>query len=134
MDTSSSTLSSFTICNGEQIPALLTQFTLQSGADVQTFDLRDVVNLTEIYQILARRAPFPAYFGHNLDALYDAVGECATNRLDAQTATEAPQTPKVWLFVSQTSQEKWLFPIMDTLRDAASEFHDNSLSIVWLVL
>jgi len=40
--------------------------------------LRDIRTLAQFYDELARQLVFPAYFGHNLDALWDVLtGEVA---------------------------------------------------------
>ena len=111
----------------------LVVYALELGADVRTVDLRSVTETADALMILAKRLDFPDYFGQNLDALYDITGEYADTfqaRLDARDGS----VPQVWLIHSNLAQEKILFPVQDTLRDAMSYISTGvGLSIVWVV-
>ena len=110
----------------------LAVYTTELGADVRTVDVRKAVDAAEVLALLAARLNFPAYFGENLDALYDVTGEYA-DRLQAQLNAQDGSVPQVWLIHSDVAQSKMLFPVMDTLKDAMSELTGVGLSILWVV-
>lgn len=101
--------------------AQLAQHLLESakrGRDILQIDWRNLTQQSDALALLAQRATFPDYFGGNLDALYDILSE----RID---------TPQTWLIRSTPAQEKLLFPILDTMRDALSS--STHLSVLWWV-
>lgn len=126
----------------ERLGELLAVYGVALGADIQTVDLRALDSVESALSLLAVRLRFPDYFGHNLDALYDIAGESADQfqvQLDAkahgnlhgQVGELSRAVPHVWLILTQPSQAKMLFPIMDTLRDAMSQTSGVGLSILW---
>lgn len=112
-----------------QLPAYLTLCVDELGSDVVVLDLRTVNGQPEAMKVLAQRLQFPDYFGGNLDALFDVVGE----RVAVDVASQL-LTPQTWLFKSTTAQQKMLFPIADTLRDAMSNSTGVAVSVLWMVL
>ena len=121
----------FYVCEQAQLGEVLSLLTLELGADIRTVNLKKIHNSDEVMACMAKRLNFPEYFGANLDALYDVTDEYA-HSLQAQLETEKAVAPQVWLLHAQSSQEKLLFPIMDTLRDAMSAYSGLGLSIVWV--
>ncbi len=126
---------------GNGVGDYLAVYAVALGADVRTIDVRQASDADEVLALLAARLHFPDYFGCNLDALYDVVGEYA-DRLQAQLDAQADvqsngeyvgSVPQVWLIHSAATQSKMLFPIMDTLKDAMSELTGVALSILWVV-
>ena len=112
-----------------QLPAYLTLCVDELGSDVVVLDLRTVNGQPEAMKVLAQRLQFPDYFGGNLDALFDVVGE----RVAVDVASQL-LTPQTWLFKSTSAQQKMLFPIADTLRDAMSNSTGVAVSVLWMVL
>ena len=110
-----------------QIPAYLTICVEEIGSDVIVIDLREAAGQPDVMTIMASRLNFPDYFGGNLDALYDVVGE----RVSGQVSDGA--VPQTWLFKSTTAQQKMLFPIADTIRDAMSGAVGNGVTVLWLL-
>lgn len=111
----------------DQLPAYLTLCAGELGSDIVVIDLRKAQAQPEAMQTLAARLNFPDYFGGNLDSLFDVVGE----RVHPDLAT--PISPQTWLIKSNATQQKMLFPIADTLRDALSDATGVAVSVLWLV-
>lgn len=118
--------------NMNELGDYLAVYTTELGADVCTVDVRVAEQSADVLALLAKRLHFPDYFGQNLDALYDVVGEYADN-FQTQLDAQAGSVPQVWLIHSRVSQEKMLFPVMDTLRDALSDVSGVGLSILWVI-
>lgn len=121
----------FYVCEQAQLGEVLSLLTLELGADIRTVNLKKIHNSDEVMACMAKRLNFPEYFGANLDALYDVTDEYA-HSLQVQIDAEKAVAPQVWLLHAQSFQEKLLFPIMDTLRDAMSAYSGLGLSIVWV--
>ncbi len=122
-----------TECDTAKLAELLPACALGLGADVHTVDLRAAADNEQAMRSLSQRLQFPEYFGQNLDALYDMTGECADvlqGKLDIQVGA----VPHIWLIQSAAAQDKMLFPMLDTLKDAMSSFNGTALSILWLVV
>ena len=49
---------------------------------LKTVDLRACADLPAVHQVLAEQLEFPAWYGHNLDALYDML--CGEPELELQ--------------------------------------------------
>ena len=121
----------FYVCKQAQLGEVLSLLTLELGADIRPVNLKKAHNSDEVMAFMAKRLNFPEYFGVNLDALYDVTDEYA-HSMQAQIDAEKAVAPQVWLLHTQSSQEKLLFPIMDTLRDVMSAYSGLGLSIVWV--
>lgn len=105
---------------------------VELGADVHVLDLRTVMDAQMAMVALAERLRFPEYFGHNLDALFDMIGECA-DVFQGQLDIQKGAVPHIWLIQSTKAQEKVLYPILDVFREAMSEFSGRGLSVFWWV-
>lgn len=68
-------------------------------------DCRAFANAREVHEFLARELGFPEYYGHNLDALYDCLG-------DVFEPTEI-RIRRRW------HQDEWFKKIAAVVRDAA---------------
>lgn len=112
----------------DQIPAYVTLCVEEIGSDVTVIDLRGANGQPEAMALIAQRLNFPDYFGGNLDALFDIFSE----RVGVDVAAEG-KTPQTWLFKSAGAQQKMLFPIADTLRDAMSNANGVAVTVLWLV-
>ena len=74
-------------------------------------DLGNVCGADEFYDLLGQHIELPAYFGRNLDALYDVL-------------TEQPETIKITLIntdVMEAMAPKFLRKLRRVLEDAADE-------------
>ncbi|TDR31176.1 barstar family protein [Hydromonas duriensis] len=112
----------------DQLGTYLTLCVDELGSDVTVLDLRKLQGQPEVMHTLAQRLQFPSYFGGNLDALFDVVSERVTQPADSHTAP-----PQTWLFKSSVAQEKMLFPVADTLRDALAGATGVAVTVLWLV-
>lgn len=108
-------MSAFQIIHDAQLAQSLAT-AAERGCDILNIDWRDITQPSDALALLAQRAAFPDYFGGNLDALYDVLSE----RVDVR---------QTWLIRSTPAQEKLLFPILDTMRDALSA--DGDLIVLW---
>lgn len=112
------------LIDDDMLSSVLTLCVDHLASDVWHIDLRTTHQPSDAMNVLAQRAQFPDYFGGNLDALYDVLSERLTSELLFN---------QTWLIRSTRAQEKLLFPILDTLRDAMSEATHSNLSIVWWI-
>ncbi len=74
-------------------------------------DIDNVCGADEFYDLLGKHIELPAYFGRNLDALYDVL-------------TEQPETIKITLVntdVMEAMAPKFLRKLRRVLEDAANE-------------
>lgn len=112
----------------DQLPAYLTLCIDDLGSDIVVVDLRHANGQPDVMKLMAQRLAFPDYFGANLDALFDVVSERAAVDVASQQGT-----PQTWLFKSLATQQKALFPIADTLRDAMGESTGVAISVLWMI-
>ncbi len=117
-------LGKLTTIDSAQLPASLAACVRNTACDILTFDLRHLTSQSDALNLIAQRGAFPDYFGGNLDALFDIVNE---------RANASAQIAQAWLIRSQSGQQKTLFPIIDTLRDALSDAPNASLTILWWI-
>jgi hypothetical protein len=122
-----STVGKMTEVDYNELGEVLTLCTEKLSPDIITMDLRGCAAQFDVLTLMAQRLSFPDYFGGNLDALYDVVSE----RLLPEYMISPPQ---VWLFKSDVAQQKMLFPIKDTLRDAMTEAADVGITVLWWVV
>ena len=90
-------------------------------------DFVEIGDEEDFYAQLKEKLALPEHFGDNLDALYDVMSE----RIDASATTNT--TNQLWLIRSLPAQEKMLYPIFDTLRDALSQSSGITLTLLWWI-
>ena len=117
----------FVVVHNAQLNNALALCVDELACDVVQMDLRAVAQQADALTILAQRGQFPNYFGGNLDALYDVMSE----RIDVSATTST--TNQLWLIRSLPAQEKMLYPIFDTLRDALSQSSGITLTLLWWI-
>lgn len=107
-----------------QLPTHLYECVSSSNGDIKTTDLRGYSSQEDVLQHLAKSYNFPDYFDANLDALYDVMCE----KIEIVEAKH-----QTWLIRSTSQQQKLLFPIIDTLKDAFSTAENTYLTLLWWV-
>ena len=79
--------------------------TLETGERFVELDNHAFACAREVHDHLARELGFPEYYGHNLDALYDCLGDIFE--------------PTVIRIRRRWHQDAWFKAIAATIRDAA---------------
>lgn len=107
-----------------QLPTHLYECVSSLNSDIKTTDLRGYSSQGDLLLQIAKNYSFPDYFDANLDALYDVMCE------EIETTKAGHQT---WLIRSTSQQQKLLFPILDTLKDAFSTAENSYLTLLWWI-